>query len=131
MIGSYRTGGAGSVPTVAIGTQAAPYYPLGFDPEDWLWRTSPAQPDTQSERAVGPNRLTDNRQAPTGRQTRRIYMPFATVGTENSGNIDLYYEDHGSGDPVVLIHGYPLSGASWEKQVAALLAAGHRVITYD
>ena len=58
-------------------------------------------------------------------------MPFATVGTENSGNIDLYYEDHGSGDPVVLIHGYPLSGASWEKQVAALLAAGHRVITYD
>ena len=49
-------------------------------------------------------------------------MPFTTVGTENSGNIDLYYEDHGSGDPVVLIHGYPLSGASWEKQVAALLA---------
>src|ERR1035437_6649905 len=78
-----------------------------------------------------PNRLIDNRQAPTGRQTRRIYMPFATVGTENSGNINLYYEDHGSGDPVVLIHGYPLSGASWEKQVAALLAAGHRVITYD
>src|SRR5664279_1320957 len=77
------------------------------------------------------NRPTDNRQAPTGRQTRRIYMPFATVGMENSGNIDLYYEDHGSGDPVVLIHGYPLSGASWEKQVAALLAAGHRVITYD
>jgi non-heme chloroperoxidase len=58
-------------------------------------------------------------------------MPFTTVGTENSGNIDLYYEDHGSGDPVVLIHGYPLSGASWEKQVAALLKAGHRVITYD
>ena len=49
-------------------------------------------------------------------------MPFTTVGKENSGNIDLYYEDHGSGDPVVLIHGYPLSGASWEKQVAALLA---------
>ena len=58
-------------------------------------------------------------------------MPFITVGKENSGNIDLYYEDHGSGRPVVLIHGYPLSGASWEKQVAALLAAGHRVITYD
>jgi non-heme chloroperoxidase len=58
-------------------------------------------------------------------------MPYITVGKENSGNIDLYYEDHGSGKPVVLIHGYPLSGASWEKQVAALLAAGHRVITYD
>jgi len=58
-------------------------------------------------------------------------MPYVTVGKENSGDIDLYYEDHGSGDPVVLIHGYPLSGASWEKQIPALLAAGHRVITYD
>ncbi|MGC2547128.1 MAG: alpha/beta hydrolase [Silvibacterium sp.] len=58
-------------------------------------------------------------------------MPYITVGKENSGNIDLYYEDHGSGRPVVLIHGYPLNGASWEKQVAVLLAAGHRVITYD
>ncbi len=58
-------------------------------------------------------------------------MPYITVGKENSGNIDLYYEDHGSDQPVVLIHGYPLSGASWEKQTAALLAAGHRVITYD
>ena len=58
-------------------------------------------------------------------------MPFINVGNENSGAIDLYYEDHGSGDPVVLIHGYPLSGASWEKQIPALLAAGHRVITYD
>jgi len=58
-------------------------------------------------------------------------MPYVTVGKENSGNIDLYYEDHGSGNPVVLIHGYPLSGASWEKQTAVLLAAGHRVITYD
>jgi non-heme chloroperoxidase len=58
-------------------------------------------------------------------------MPYVTVGKENSGNIDLYYEDHGSGSPVVLIHGYPLSGASWEKQTAVLLAAGHRVITYD
>jgi non-heme chloroperoxidase len=58
-------------------------------------------------------------------------MPFVTVGKENSGNIDLYYEDHGSGQPVVLIHGYPLSGVSWEKQVPALLNAGHRVITYD
>src|SRR5260370_8680817 len=58
-------------------------------------------------------------------------MPYITVGKENSGNIDLYYEDHGSGSPVVLIHGYPLSGASWEKQVPALLDAGYRVITYD
>ena len=58
-------------------------------------------------------------------------MPYIPVGKENSGNIDLYYEDHGSGKPVVLIHGYPLSGASWEKQVPVLLDAGHRVITYD
>jgi non-heme chloroperoxidase len=58
-------------------------------------------------------------------------MSYVTVGKENSSKIDLYYEDHGSGQPVVLIHGYPLSGASWEKQVAALLNAGHRVITYD
>ena len=58
-------------------------------------------------------------------------MPHITVGKENSGDIDLYYEDHGSGDPVVLIHGYPLSGASWEKQLPVLLEAGHRVITYD
>jgi non-heme chloroperoxidase len=58
-------------------------------------------------------------------------MPYLSVGKENSGNIDLYYEDHGSGKPVVLIHGYPLSGASWERQVPVLLDAGHRVITYD
>src|ERR1700682_4615055 len=58
-------------------------------------------------------------------------MPYVNVGKENSGEIELYYEDHGSGDPVVLIHGYPLSGASWEKQVPVLLAAGYRVITYD
>lgn len=58
-------------------------------------------------------------------------MPYIHVGKENSSDIDLYYEDHGSGDPVVLIHGYPLSGASWEKQLPVLLAAGHRVITYD
>lgn len=58
-------------------------------------------------------------------------MPYVTVGKENSGNIELYYEDHGAGQPVVLIHGYPLSGASWEKQVPVLLDAGYRVITYD
>lgn len=58
-------------------------------------------------------------------------MSWMTVGRENSTPIELYYEDHGSGSPVVLIHGWPLSGASWEKQTAALLDAGHRVITYD
>jgi pimeloyl-ACP methyl ester carboxylesterase len=58
-------------------------------------------------------------------------MPYITVGKENSGSIDLYYEDHGAGAPVVLIHGYPLNGASWEKQIGALLGAGYRVITYD
>lgn len=58
-------------------------------------------------------------------------MPYITVGKENSGDIDLYYEDHGTGDPVVLIHGWPLSGASWERQVQILIDAGHRVITYD
>jgi peroxiredoxin len=58
-------------------------------------------------------------------------MALITVGTENSTDIELYYEDHGSGQPVVLIHGYPLDGSSWEKQTAALLGAGYRVITYD
>ena len=58
-------------------------------------------------------------------------MPYVTVGTENTTSIDLYYEDHGTGQPVVLIHGYPLDGHSWEKQSAALLDAGYRVITYD
>jgi non-heme chloroperoxidase len=58
-------------------------------------------------------------------------MSSIVVGKENSTSIDLHYEDHGSGSPAVLIHGWPLSGPSWEKQTAALLAAGHRVITYD
>jgi non-heme chloroperoxidase len=58
-------------------------------------------------------------------------MPYVTVGKENSGDIQLYYEDHGSGPAVVLIHGYPLNAASWEKQIPALLNAGHRVIAYD
>jgi len=58
-------------------------------------------------------------------------MPYLHVGEENSGNIELYYEDLGAGKPVLLIHGWPLSGASWEKQVSALLDAGYRVITYD
>lgn len=58
-------------------------------------------------------------------------MSYVDVSKENSTSIHLYYEDHGSGQPVVLIHGYPLSSASWEKQVPALLNAGHRVIAYD
>ena len=58
-------------------------------------------------------------------------MPRVQVGEENSGSVELYYEDHGSGKPVVLIHGYPLSGASWERQLPTLLEAEHRVITYD
>ncbi|MER6684866.1 alpha/beta fold hydrolase [Streptomyces olivaceoviridis] len=58
-------------------------------------------------------------------------MGFVTVGRENSESIELYYEDHGSGRPVVLIHGYPLNGHSWEKQERVLLEAGYRVITYD
>ena len=58
-------------------------------------------------------------------------MPYLKVGQENSGSIDIYYEDHGSGPPVVLIHGYPLSGRAWDKQVPVLLDDGHRVITYD
>jgi len=58
-------------------------------------------------------------------------MPYVTVGQENSGPIYLYYEDHGSGKPVVLIHGYPLSGRSWERQTMALLAEGYRVVIYD
>ena len=64
----------------------------------------------------------------TTAQDRRSYIH---VGQENSTPIELYYEDHGAGKPVVLIHGWPLNGASWEKQTAALLEAGHRVIAYD
>src|SRR3979490_2013987 len=56
-------------------------------------------------------------------------MPRITVGTENSAPIEIHYEDHGSGAPIVLIHGYPLSGTSWERQERELLAAGYRVLT--
>jgi pimeloyl-ACP methyl ester carboxylesterase len=58
-------------------------------------------------------------------------MPYIKVGQENTGSIELHYEDYGSGTPVVLIHGYPLSGRAWDRQVPALLEDGHRVITYD
>src|SRR5215470_17019416 len=58
-------------------------------------------------------------------------MPYVTQGTENGAGVHIYYEDHGSGQPVVLIHGYPLNGHSWERQERVLLAAGYRVIAYD
>src|SRR2546430_1643619 len=58
-------------------------------------------------------------------------MPYVTVGRENTGDIRIYYEDHGAGAPVVLVHGYLTDGRSWEKQEAALLTAGYRVISYD
>lgn len=58
-------------------------------------------------------------------------MPYIKVGQENSAAIEIYYEDLGSGQPVVLIHGFPLNGHSWEKQTAALVDAGYRVIAYD
>jgi non-heme chloroperoxidase len=60
-----------------------------------------------------------------------MLMPFINVGTENSGAIELHYEDHGMGTPVVLIHGYPLNWRAWDKQVPVLLGTGHRVIAYD
>jgi len=66
-----------------------------------------------------------------GHDSRSRPMSFVKVGDENSTPIDIYYEDHGSGPPVVLIHGWPLNGDAWEKQTSALLSAGHRVITYD
>ncbi|MGC5776805.1 alpha/beta fold hydrolase [Paenibacillus pabuli] len=58
-------------------------------------------------------------------------MAKVNVGEENAQPIELYYEDHGKGKPIILIHGWPLSGRSWEKQVPALIEAGYRVITYD
>jgi len=58
-------------------------------------------------------------------------MPHVSVGTENDAQIEIHYEDHGSGQPIVLIHGYPLNGNSWERQERDLLAHGYRVISYD
>jgi non-heme chloroperoxidase len=58
-------------------------------------------------------------------------MSHIVVGSENGAPIKIHYRDHGTGDPILLIHGYPLDGNSWELQERALLAAGQRVITYD
>jgi pimeloyl-ACP methyl ester carboxylesterase len=81
---------------------------------------------SRGESAQTPAAITQRRP-----ESRSTTMGLINVGRENSTSIDLYYEDHGTGSPVVLIHGWPLSGAAWEKQTAALLKAGHRVITYD
>src|SRR5206468_3205792 len=62
---------------------------------------------------------------------RAATMSLVTIGQENGHDIELYFEDHGIGQPVVLIHGYPLDGRAWEKQEHALLDAGYRVVTYD
>src|SRR3954463_4322561 len=67
----------------------------------------------------------------TRNQRKEATMPFVKVGSENGADIDIHYNDHGTGVPVVLIHGYPLDGNSWERQERALLAAGYRCITYD
>src|SRR2546421_10936717 len=75
--------------------------------------------------------LSESLQSTHPESRREPMSSYIKVGQENSTPTEVYYEDHGSGSPVVLIHGWPLSGASWEKQTAALLAAGHRVITYD
>src|ERR1700676_4809764 len=58
-------------------------------------------------------------------------MPFVKVGTENSADIEIHYNDHGPGKPIVLIHGYPLNGNSWERQERVLLESGYRCISYD
>ena len=60
-----------------------------------------------------------------------MVMPRCNVVSENGAPIEIHYEDHGTGPPIVLVHGYPLSGTSWERQERVLLAAGHRVISYD
>jgi non-heme chloroperoxidase len=58
-------------------------------------------------------------------------MPFVKVGTENSTDIEIHYRDHGDGKPIILIHGYPLNGNSWERQERVLLEHGYRCISYD
>jgi non-heme chloroperoxidase len=75
--------------------------------------------------------LSESSQSMQSDRRKESMSSYIKVGQENSTPVEIYYEDHGSGSPVMLMHGWPLNGASWEKQTAALLAAGHRVITYD
>jgi non-heme chloroperoxidase len=89
------------------------------------------RPDAPGAQAAGATSGCRPAAGPPHVQGGREAMPFVTVGQENSGDIDIYYEDHGGGRPVVLIHGFPLSGHSWERQLLVLLDAGYRVITYD
>jgi non-heme chloroperoxidase len=72
-----------------------------------------------------------SRARPPPSRTILIGMPLITVASQNDAPIEIHYEDHGSGRPVVLIHGYPLNGNSWERQERELLAHGHRVVSYD
>ena len=58
-------------------------------------------------------------------------MARVTVGHENSAPVELFYEDRGTGAPIVFVHGYPLASDSWERQVTVFLNEGHRVISYD
>src|SRR5207253_188911 len=92
--------------------------------------TQTRQATRDSLGATGPS---DAQAAAIPHQTRNKgeCMPRIAVGTENDASIEIHYEDHGSGRPVVLIHGYPLNGNSWERQERELLASGHRVISYD
>src|SRR4051794_20582321 len=103
---------------------------------DQRWSLTPYAPRarTRPPAAVEQERATPvftgcGRRPGAAAAKRRVTMPYITVGEENSTTIDLYYEDHGTGRPVVLIHGFPLDGHSWERQAAALLDAGYRVIT--
>src|ERR1700742_2061125 len=73
----------------------------------------------------------DDRRPGCAEERGAIEMSTITVGQENSTPIEIYYEDHGSGPPVVLLSGWPLDSRSWEPQVLPLLQAGHRVVVYD
>jgi non-heme chloroperoxidase len=58
-------------------------------------------------------------------------MPFITSNQNNTGAVNIYYEDLGLGKPVVFIHGWPLSGSMWEYQLTQLPQQGLRCIAYD
>jgi pimeloyl-ACP methyl ester carboxylesterase len=121
--------GGGDAPTIHAATGGEPARAGGASRRDFVFATAaaavPLLAGVTSRAAVAAP-------APTiPDRPRSTTMGTVTVGRENSTNIDIYYEDHGAGRPVVLSHGWPLSGTAWEKQVPPLLAAGYRVITYD